>query len=152
MSRRRVAVTGIGMISALGRNSAEVRKALSDGAFGIGPIQSADCSKLRFQNGAEVRGYRPEEHFEPARLDLLDRFSQFALIAAREALCTSGLQLTPDLRAKTAVVTGSSMGGQSTQDSGFLDLYRLDRSRVHPLTIPRTMTSAATSHISMEFG
>jgi nodulation protein E len=99
-----------------------------------------------------VRGYDPLRHFEQTRLDQLDRFAQFALIAAREAVGTSGVTFSSALRDQTAVVTGSCMGGQSTQDAGFDELYRQGRGRVHPLTIPRTMANAGASHISIEFG
>jgi nodulation protein E len=152
MPRRRVAITGIGAICALGRNRQEIWDALRAGRPGIGPIESVDMNGLRFRNGAEVRGYDSATYFDGNRCSLLDRFAQFALIAAREALLDSGVELTAQLRENTAVVTGSSMGGQSSQDAGFVDLYRLGRERVHPLTIPRTMANAGASHISMEFG
>lgn len=152
MGPRRVAVTGLGVICALGRNTAEVWRALCEGKPGIAPIHSVDLSRLRFCNGAQVPSYDPGEFFDPHRLEILDRFAQFALIAAREAVRDSGIVLTPELREKTAVVTGSSIGGQSTQDVGFVDLYQRNQDRVHPLTIPRTMANAAASQISMEFG
>jgi nodulation protein E len=152
MRERRVAVTGLGAICALGQSVAEVWSALGDGRPGIGPIQSVDVSGLRFQNGAEVRGYDPARHFDPSHVDLLDRFAQFAVLAAREALRDSGTVLTPPLREATAIVCGSAMGGQSSQDAGFRELYKSERGRVHPLSIPRIMANAGASHISMEFG
>jgi nodulation protein E len=99
-----------------------------------------------------VCGYVPEQHFKPDKLDLLDRFAQFALIAAREAVADSGLKIVPERAGKIAVVTGSCVGGQSSQDSGFVAVYQKNSNRVHPLTIPRTMANAGASHISMEFG
>jgi len=152
MNPRRVAVTGLGVICALGHNVTDVWSALRDGRPGIAPIHSVDLSQLRFGNGAQVCDYDPGKHFEASRTDLLDRFAQFALIAAREAVRESGISLAAELREKTAVVTGSSMGGQSSQDAGFVELYQRDQGRVHPLTIPRTMTNAAASQIAMEFG
>lgn len=152
MSERRVAVTGLGAICALGHNVAQFWDALSQGRSGIGTIHSVDVSSLRFQNGAEVRDYEPGGYFAPEQLQLLDRFAQFAIIAARQALMDSRVSLTPGLRENTAVVCGSCLGGQSSQDSGFVDLYRQGRGRVHPLSIPRIMANAGASHISMEFG
>jgi nodulation protein E len=152
MNPRRVVVTGLGVICALGHNVAEVWSALREGRPGIAPIHSVDLSRLRFRYGAQVRDYDAGKHFEASRADLLDPFAQFALIAAREALRESGISLTAELREKTAVVTGSSIGGQSTQDAGFVELYEREQGRVHPLTIPRTMTNAAASQIAMEFG
>jgi 3-oxoacyl-(acyl-carrier-protein) synthase len=131
---RRVVVTGMGVISALGRNSAEFWAALCEGRSGIAPLESVNVSKFRFQNGAEVRSYHWDAYFSDSESRFLDRFTQFALIAARDALSDSGIDLSPNLLEKTAVVTGSCVGGQSTEDVGFSDLYRCNRDRVHPLT------------------
>jgi nodulation protein E len=152
MPQQRVAITGMGMISALGADLAGNWSSLSQGTAGIAPIQLVDTSNLRFQRGAEVRGYDPGQHFQSSQLDFLDRFAQFALIAARQALADSGLKITPELAGKMAVVTGSCVGGQTSQDAGFVNLYQKNSPRVHPLLIPRTMANAGASHISMEFG
>jgi nodulation protein E len=152
METRRVAVTGLGAIAAPGRNAAEFWQALSEGRPAIGPIEAVDRSAFRFQNAAEVRGYNPLDHFDEKRLDFLDRFAQFALIAAREAIADARVEWTESLRERTAIVTGSCVGGQTTEDAGFADLYLHNRQRVLPLTIPRSMSNAGASHISMEFG
>ncbi|MCL4401617.1 MAG: beta-ketoacyl-[acyl-carrier-protein] synthase family protein [Acidobacteria bacterium] len=149
---RRVAVTGLGVICAVGRNVPEFREALAAGRCGIGPIESMDCSALRFHNGAEVRGYSHQPYFDDRRADFMDRFAQFAVIAAREAVLHAGVQWTTEARETAAIVTGSCVGGQSTEDTGFWDVYRKGGNRVHPLTIPKTMANAGASHISMEFG
>jgi nodulation protein E len=149
---RRVAVTGLGAISALGRNVGEFGEALAAGRSGIGPIRCADMAQIRFQNGAEVRDYSHQPYFEDRRADFIDRFAQFAVIAAREAVADAGVAWTPELRESAAIVTGSCVGGQGTEDVGFHDVYKLGQNRVHPLTIPKTMANAGASHISMEFG
>lgn len=142
----------MGAICALGRNTGEFREALEAGRSGIAPIEQVDCSQFRFRNGAEVRGYTHAPHFEDRRADFLDRFAQFAVIAAREAAADAGVQWTPALRETTAIVTGSCLGGQNAQDAGFWEVYKKGGPRVHPLTIPRTMANAGASHISMEMG
>ena len=152
MAQRRVAVTGLGAISALGHDVPSFWNALCAGRPAIARIESVDLTNVRFQNGAEVRGYDPAQHFESAQADLLDRFAQFALIAARQAIQDSGIVFTPELRQRTAIVTGSSVGGQNSQDAQFWAVYRQNSPRVHPLTIPRIMPNAGASHISMEFG
>jgi nodulation protein E len=152
MSAQRVAVTGLGMICALGNNTAETWDAVCEGKPGITLIHSVDVSKLRFRNGAQISRYVPSEHFDAHRVHLLDPFSQFAVIAAREAFRDSGITLTPALRENAVIVTGSSMGGQSTQDTGFAKLYQQNQTRVDPLIIPRSMLNAGASQISMEFG
>src|SRR4051794_19815127 len=149
---RRVAITGVGAICAIGRNTAEFADSLRQGRSGIVPIQSCDMTGVRFQNGAEISGYSHQGYFEDRRADFLDRFAQFAVIAAREAVASAGVEWTADLRERAAIVTGSCVGGQGTEDVGFQDLYKRGQNRVHPLTIPKTMANAGASHISMEFG
>jgi nodulation protein E len=149
---RRVVVTGIGVISAVGRDRAEFWEALCTGRPAIGPIEAVDRTQLRFENGAEVRGYRPADHFDEKTVMFLDRFAQFAVIAAREAVRDARLEWTERLRERAAIVTGSCTGGQTYEDEGFVELYVKKRNRVHPLTVPRVMANAGASHISMEFG
>src|SRR5204863_8170112 len=96
--------------------------------------------------------YSHQPYFDDKRADFIDRFAQFAVIAAREAVADAGIKWTPELREQTAIVTGSCVGGQSTEDIGFQDVYRQGLNRVHPLTIPKTMANAGASHMSMEFG
>src|SRR5262245_30169369 len=113
---RRVVITGVGAISALGRNAKEFWSALEQGRSGIGPIETVDMSKLRFQSGAEVRGYKPCEHFPEKQIDFIDRFAQFGLIAAREAISDSGIEFDRLGRHTGSIITGSCVGGQCTQD------------------------------------
>jgi nodulation protein E len=149
---RRVAVTGIGVISALGHNAEQFWQALQAGRSGIAPLEAIDRNLLRFPNGAEVRNYAPAQYFDAKELGLLDRFAQFGVIAAREAIAEAGIEWTPELRESTAIVTGSCTGGQTTEDDGFVNLYRNNIPRVNPFTIPRTMENAAASRISLETG
>jgi nodulation protein E len=150
MAERRVAITGLGIISPLGLNLADSWDSLRAGRSAIGQIHSVDCSALRFQNGAEVQGYDPLKYFEGGKEAYIDRFAQFSVIAAREALHDSGIELTQDLRERCAIVCGSAVGGQAAVESGFEDLYVQGRGRVHPLTIPKTMANAGASNISMD--
>jgi nodulation protein E len=149
---RRVVVTGIGVISGLGRNREEFRAGLREGRCGIGPITNIECLDLRFRGGAEVRCYNPCDHFSPKEADMIDRFAQFAVVAAREAVAQSGIEWTAELRENSAIVTGSCVGGQSTENQGFWDVYKMGKPRVHPMTIPKTMANAGASAISQEFG
>jgi nodulation protein E len=149
---RRVVITGLGAISALGRNAREFWCALSEGRSGIAPIETVDRTKLRFHNGAEVHGYRQCEYFEPKQTDYIDRFAQFAVIAAREAVSDAGIEWDAATRESAAVVTGSCVGGQGTEDAGFVELYQHGRARVSPFTVPRIMANAGASNISMEYG
>jgi nodulation protein E len=152
MPRRRVMITGIGVISALGRDRTQFWNMLSRGNPAIAPIESLDRAQLRFQNAAEVRSYRTEDYFDGEQAKLLDRFAQFGLIAAKEAIESSGINWSSLLRERTGVVTGSALGGQGMQDEAFAEMYQRGRTRVHPLSIPRIMANALTSHITMQYG
>lgn len=149
---RRVAVTGLGIICALGENASEFWQGLIAGRSAIGPIEAVDTSSFRFHSGAEVRNYDAARHFDAAHQELLDRFAQFAVVAAREAVHDAGITITPELSSGVGVVVGSSVGGQSSEDLGFQEVYLRGRTRVHPLTIPKAMMNAGASHICMDLG
>jgi nodulation protein E len=149
---RRVAVTGIGVVSALGRDRTAFWDALAAGRSGIRAMTLVPEGTVRFPNGAEACGYRAEDFFDPKDAGLLDRFAQFAAVAAREAVADAGIEFTPALGEVTAIVTGSCIGGQTTEDEGFFGLYAQKNPRTHPLTIPKTMANAGASRISFEYG
>ncbi|MGH9629523.1 MAG: beta-ketoacyl-[acyl-carrier-protein] synthase family protein, partial [Bryobacteraceae bacterium] len=151
MPENRVVVTGIGVLSALGLDTPSFWNSLAAGRSGIEPIEAIDRSLIRFQNGAEVRGYRPELHFDEKQAGLVDRVAQFAVVAAREAVEDAGIAFTDDLRSRTAIVTGCCVGGQNTMDDGFVDLYRKNSPRVNPMMIPRVMANSGASQISIDF-
>jgi nodulation protein E len=145
-----VAITGMGCISALGNNVADNWAALSRGSSAIGPLSGFEDTDLKVASAAQVQDYSPEAHFQPTRLGLLDRHAQFALVAAREAVKDAGLT-PPDLAASAAII-GTGCGGKETDELTYQKLYRDQKSRVHPFTIPRGMPSAASSQVSMELG
>ncbi len=99
-----------------------------------------------------MHGYNSCEYFEPKQTDYIDRFAQFAVIAAREAIRDANLEWDADARESAVVITGSCVGGQGTEDAGFVELYQCGRGRVSPFTVPRIMANAGASHISMEHG
>jgi nodulation protein E len=149
---QRVVITGIGVISAIGLTRDAFWRSLVDGRCGIRTINSADFEQLRFKHAADVEGFVPEDHLSAKELTLMDRFAQFAVVAAKEAMAQSGLELTPAMREDGAIITGSCIGGRSAEEVGYRELYIHGRNRVHPLTIPLGMSNAGTSHISMQFG
>ena len=149
---RRVVITGVGIVSALGHNLTENWDALCQGRSAIRPLEGVDGSRvnLKIQNAAQVRGFDPLKHFEGGKDAQLDRFAQFSVVAARQAFRDSGIVLTQELREQTAIICGSAVGGQSAIEAGFEDLWVNGRGRVHPLTIPKTMANAGASHIAMD--
>ncbi|MBZ5557912.1 MAG: beta-ketoacyl-ACP synthase II [Acidobacteriia bacterium] len=149
---RRVAVTGLGAVSALGVGVAPFWERVVAGASGVRRISNFDATGFLAQVAAEVPGYDPARHFSDAEQDILDRFAQFALIAAGEACAQAGLTLDDAERDRAGVTIGSGMGGVVTQDQRYQKLYGEGVWRVHPFTIPRIMNNAATSQISMRHG
>jgi nodulation protein E len=125
----------MGIVSALGRNVDEFWRALLEGRPGIGPITLIDMSPVRFQNGAQAWSFNSSDHFPLKEADFLDRFAQFAVVAARDAVRDAGLEWTPGLQERSGIVTGSCVGGKSSEDDGFQNLYLLKKPRVSPLTI-----------------
>jgi nodulation protein E len=149
---RRVVVTGIGVLCATGRTREEFRAGLRKGHSGISALTNLLLADIKFQSGAEVRDFNPAEHFALKEADMIDRFAQFGVVAAREAVAQSGIEWTPHLRENAAIITGSCVGGKDTEDRGFRDVYKEGKPRVHPMTIPKTMANAGASAISLEFG
>ena len=148
----RVAITGMGVISALGQNARAMSTALKGGNSAIRPLTVIPTDDLLVKIGAEVSNFDPRTHFEHKQLALLDRYSQFALVAAREAISASGLDFHGELGARSAAIVGSGVGGMGTLDENFQRLYAEGAKRFHPITIPKMMISAAVSHITMENG
>ncbi|PPB81878.1 nodulation protein E [Albidovulum inexpectatum] len=149
---RRVAITGAGTINALGRNVPETLAAMADGRSAIGPLELRDLDRLQIRIGAQIRDYRPEDHFGARDLAMLDRFAQFALIAADEAMRSAGLQVDESLVPRAGVILGTAGGGVETSDDSYRAVYQQGRNRAHPFTIPRLMANAAASHVGMRFG
>ena len=149
---RKVVITGIGVVSAIGNNAADFWASLVAGRSGIGPITKVDVSTMRFQNAAEVKDFDPAEHFDEKNLLWLDPFSHYGIVAAREAIADSGIEFNDELRDKSGVITGSCLGGKMTEDELYYKLYAEGKQRHQPIAIPRAMSNAVASHVSMEFG
>ncbi len=147
----RVVITGQGTINALGPNVAQTLAAMREGRCGIGPLEIRDVERLAIQIGGQVKGYDPEAHFNRQQIALYDRFTQFTLIAAGEALSQAGLDFSGDLAARSGVVLGTSGGGLNTQDENYRSVYEEGKNRVHPFVVPKLMNNAACSHVSMDY-
>lgn len=149
---QRVVLTGIGVFSALGPDLAAFREALFAGRSAIGDITLFPTDDLSVRIGAEIADYDPGAHFTDRQLNLLDRFAQFALIAAQEAITASGLTFDEATALRTATILGSGAGGQTTQDDNYRRLYHEGRTRLPPFTIPKLMINAPVSQVCMTHG
>ena len=148
---RRVAVTGAGTINALGHDVPTTLEAMREGRCGIGPLDIRDVDRLQITIGAQVKGFEPEAHFNRQDIALFDRFTQFTMIAARQAIAQSGLVFDGQLSTQAGVVLGTAGGGVNTWDDNYRAVYEAGKNRVHPFVVPKLMNNAAASHVSMEW-
>lgn len=148
---KRVVVTGAGTINALGHSVAATYEAMREGHCGIGALEFRDVERLAIKIGGQVRGFEAEGRFNRQQMALYDRFTQFTLTAAKEAIAQSGLEFHGELAAKSGVVLGTAGGGVSTWDDNYRSVYEDGKNRVHPFVVPKLMNNAAASHVSMEF-
>jgi len=149
--RRRVAVTGLGAVCALGGDVPTIWSALQAGTSGIGPIRGIPTARLSASIAAEATAFEAAAHFDSRRLPLLDRTAQLAVVAAREAVRVADLPADPKQAHRRGVILAAAIG-QSSLDAAYFAFYGEGVSRVHPLTVPRVMPNAPASHLSMEFG
>jgi len=147
----RVVITGAGTINALGQNVPQTLAAMQAGRCGIGELKFRDVDRLAIKIGGQVHDFDPETVFNRQQLALYDRFTQFTLLAAKEAIDQSGLVFSGDLAATSGVVLGTAGGGVGTWDKNYRSVYEEGKNRVHPFVVPKLMNNAAASHVSMEF-
>jgi nodulation protein E len=149
---RRVAITGMGAVCALGHDARSTWTAMREGRVGIGPIENIPTDLLNVKIAAEVHGFDPSTHFDAKKLPLLDRVSQFALVAAREAVAQSGLEFKASgLGERTACIIGTGIGGENSHNEQSRRFFGDKNPRLHPLTILRVMANAPACHIGIEF-
>ncbi|MBI3406472.1 MAG: beta-ketoacyl-[acyl-carrier-protein] synthase family protein [Acidobacteria bacterium] len=148
---RRVVVTGMGIVSPLGNSPAEFFQSLLSTRSGIRRITAFDPSRLSVPVAAEA-DFDPAAHFTPKQLDLFDRFTQMAVIAARQAVADAAYNPANGERLRWGVCLGTAYGGAITYNSNYYALYAQGNDHLHPLTIPRLMHNASTSAVAMEIG
>ena len=148
---KRVVITGAGTINALGKSVPQTLEAMREGRCGISDLEFRDVERLSIRIGGQVKNYDPETKFNRQQISLYDRFTQFTLLAAEEAIQQSGLTFAGELAAKSGVVLGTAGGGVSTWDDNYRSVYEDGKNRVHPFVVPKLMNNAAASHVSMAY-
>jgi nodulation protein E len=148
---KRVVITGAGTINPLGHSVSETYAAMKAGTCAIGELDIRDVERLSIRIGGQVKNYEPDVQFNRQQQALYDRFTQFTLLAAREAIGQAGLTFSGELAAEAGVVLGTSGGGLNTQDENYRAVYEEGKNRVHPFIVPKLMNNAAASHVSMQY-
>ncbi len=147
----RVVITGLGAVSGLGMNVTAFWDALKAGRSAIRPIDPV-IENVKISMAAIVPDFDPENYFSSNELRILDRCSQLAVIAAQEAADDAGLVCGEEILTDAAAIIGSGCGGKHTDEATYEQLYKQQRKRAHPLTIPKGMPSAAASMVSSYLG
>ena len=150
--KRRVVITGMGAVSSLGMSATENMEAMKAGQSGISQLEFQDVDRLQIKIGGQIKNYDETRHFSRQEISLYDKFTQFAVLAAREAVAQSGVAFKEGISERAGVVLGTSGGGLQTQDENFRKVYEEGKNRVHPFVVPRLMNNAAASHLSMIHG
>lgn len=148
---RRVVITGQGAVSALGMSADATLEGMREGRSGIAPLEFRDVERLSIKIGGQIKGYLPGDHFSRQEISLYDIFTQFALLAAKEAVAASGLQLDGETAIRSGVILGTAGGGLHTQEENYRAVFLEGKNRVHPFVVPRLMNNAAASHVSMTY-
>jgi len=148
----RVVVTGWGVVSSIGHTAESYWSNLVRGVSGIAETTLVPPEQLTQKVVAEVKNFDPFAHFDERQVAMLDRVSQFAVVAAREAVAQAKISFAEGLSERAATIIGTGSGGQNTLDENYRRLYREGAKRLHPLTIPKLMANAPASHVSMHCG
>lgn len=148
----RVVITGIGCLSSLGLTASAHISATREGKTGVAEVTQVDPAELLSKMVAELKDFAPADYLDKKVLNMVDRVSVLALVAAGEAIADAGLSFEGELAAQTAVILGTGVGGMKTVDENFHRLYAEHAKRLHPFVIPKLMANAAPSQITMMHG
>ena len=148
---RRVVITGQGAVSALGMSATQTLAGMAEGRSAIGPLDFRDVDRLTIRIGAQIHGFDPKAHFAPKEISLFDPYTQYAMLAAREAVEQGRLTIDDALAVRSGVVLGTAGGGLQTQEDSYREVFEEGKNRVHPFTVPRLMNNSAAGHISMAY-
>jgi nodulation protein E len=152
--RRRVVVTGQGVVTPLGTGVEKFWSGLQSGSCGIREVQSFETDELYITIAGEVPDFDPRERELSKQLLMADKYSQYAGCAAREAVQQSGLQtpISDEDAYRTACIIGSGVGGLTTLEFSYKMLFKENKRATHPLTLLKAIGSSASAHVSIEYG
>ncbi len=152
MSKRRVVITGLGSVTALGNDVNSLFKSLCEGKSGISPIESFDVSEFPVQFGGEIKDFDVKEYLDFRLAKRMDRFTQFAVVAAKEAVNDSGIDFSKEDPYRMGVLVGSGIGGINEIEQQHKRLLKRGPRKVSPFCVPKLMANAASGNIAMMYG
>ncbi len=152
MEFKRVVVTGLGALTPVGNSVSETWESLLQGKSGAGPITLFDASQFKTQFACEVKGFNPNDHFDRKEARRYDRYTQFALVAAKEALEDSGLDLEKTDLERVGVIISAGIGGLETFEQEVMDYSPEKGPRFNPFFIPKMISDIAAGLVSIQYG
>jgi 3-oxoacyl-[acyl-carrier-protein] synthase II len=151
MTRRRVVITGLGTVNPIALNVPDYWRALLAGQSGIAPITHFDTTQFKVKFAGEVKGFRPDPVIDGRAVRRLDRFTQFAMVSAAEAIRDSGLDFSREDPFRCGCILGSGIGGLAEFEEGHSTLLNKGPSRVSPFVIPKMIANSAAGNISIRY-
>ena len=149
---RRIAVTGIGAVTPIGNDAETFWQSIKDGVCGIDKVTHFDASGYKTQIAGEVKNLNVEDYIDRKEVRKMDKYAQYAMIAATEAVKNSGLDMSKENPWKVGVITGSGIGGISTFEDQHTNLMEKGPGRVSPFFIPMMISNIAACNIAVKFG
>ena len=150
--KRRVVVTGMGVVTALSRELNDLFRRLCNGESGVHTIERFDTSRFRVKFGGEIRNWSAEGYLSSKDEKRLDRFTQFALVSAMDAVRQAGLDFSKEDPFRCGVIIGSGIGGLEELEIQHTRLLEKGPEKVSAFTIPKLMANAASGHVSIQYG
>lgn len=150
--KRRVVVTGLGVVTSLGRQVEELWTRILNGESGVHEIQRFDTSGFRTKFAGEVRNWSTEGYIHPREVKRIDRFAQFAVVAAIDAVRHSGIDFASENVDRCGAIIGSGVGGLGELETQHSRLLKRGPEKLSAFTIPKMMANAAAGHVSIQFG
>ena len=152
MEKRRVVITGLGAVTPVGLTAAESWEAVKAGKCGIGPITLYDASNMKAKLAGEVKGFDPANYMEKREARKVDRFAQFALAAAQEAVEQSGLDFAKEDPYRCAIIISAGIGGLITLQNECVKGSQKGFDKISPFFIPMAIGNMASAHIAIKYG
>ncbi len=152
MSKRRVVITGLGCVTALAESADELFAALCEGKSGISTIESFDTGAYPVKFGGEIRNFDVTKYVDQRQSKRMDRFTQFAVAAAKQAVVDSGLDFSKEDVFRAGVIVGTGIGGIKEIEEQHKRLLKKGPNKVSPFCVPRLMSNAASGNIAIRYG
>lgn len=149
---KRVVITGVGAVTPIGNNVEDFWNGIKENKCGIGPITRFDASEYKVSVAAELKDFQPETVIPKRELKRLDKFSQYAIVAADEALKDSGIEITDDNAMRIGTIMGTGIGGFETIEEGYQRLIDKGPRRLNPMFIPMIISNMNAANIAIKTG